>query len=74
MDIGHQFEKFQDIKFSKLNPTTLGVLSNRDIQVFSFENQIDSNLFTNRRTESKLNSVLKLKQIIEIGQVTTFEW
>lgn len=49
--------KHQDLKFSHIHPSTLGVLSNRDIQIFRLE-----------------SGQLRLHEIADIGQITTFEW
>ena len=54
------YKKYQDIKFSSLNQNTLGVLSNRDIQIY--------------KLDTAGSERLALQQIVEIGQVTTFEW
>ena len=52
-------QKYQDMKFSTLDPNMLGVVSNRDIQTYRLESD---------------STPAKLKQVVEIGQITTFEW
>ena len=57
-------EKYLEIKFCPQHPSIFGILSNRDIQIFRIESQFDF----------QDEPVLSLVQIVEISQVTTFEW